>query len=170
MDAYSKMINESGNSLFIREIRPEEEEIARDVFYAALDAVDIKLKEKHRRPDGDLMDIRKWYTDAPGNIFLVGLVGDKIVATGALTRIDDHRVKLRRMSVAPAYQGFGYGIQMLHELEFIAQRLAYREIILDTASILVSAIGMYTRAGYVETQREDVGGGIQLVYFSKKLR
>jgi len=55
-------------------------------------------------------------------------------------------------------------------LEFIAQRLAYREIILDTASILVSAIGMYTRAGYVETQREDVGGGIQLVYFSKKLR
>jgi GNAT superfamily N-acetyltransferase len=164
------MNSNAGHSWKIREIRPDEEKIARDVFYAALDDVHAGLKNKHQAPGADLLDIQESYTNQPGCVFLVGLVDDQIVATGALTRLNDRQVKLRRMSVSPAYQGRGYGKAMLARLEVLAREFSYAEILLDTAGLLTAAIEMYTRAGYAEFQRENVGDGMPLIYFRKRLR
>jgi GNAT superfamily N-acetyltransferase len=163
------MKNNSGHSWTIREIRPDEERTAREVFYAALDNVHASLKNKHQAPGADLLDIQESYTNQPGCVFLVGLVDNRIIATGALTRLNDRQAKLRRMSVLPEYQGNGCGRAMLARLEEVAHEFSYAEIILDTAGLLTAAIEMYTRAGYAEFQREDVGDGMQLIYFRKKL-
>jgi GNAT superfamily N-acetyltransferase len=155
--------------LTIREIREGEEATVREVFYAALDAVNANLKDKHEAPDADLFDISRQYSETPGNIFLVGLIDDHIMATGALTRLTNQQVKLRRMAIPPDYQGRGYGRQMLEMLENFARRFSYNEIILDTADILTAAIGLYTNAGFAETHREGPENGIQLIYFHKQL-
>ena len=141
----------------------------REVFYAALDAVHANLKDKHEAPDADLFDISRQYSETPGNIFLVGLLGDRLVATGALTRLTSQQVKLRRMAVHPDYQGRGYGKQMLEMRENFARHFSYDEIILDTADILTAAIQLYTNAGFTETHREGPEEGIQLIYFRKQL-
>ncbi len=152
--------------LTIREIREGEEATVREVFYAALDAVQANLKDKHEAPDADLFDIRRQYHETPGNIFLVGLIGIRLVATGALTHLTSRQVKLRRMAVHPDFQGRGYGRQML---ENFARRFSYDEIILDTADILTAAIRLYTNAGFTETYREGPEEGIQLICFRKQL-
>lgn len=163
------MKSNAGYSWTIREILPDEERIAREVFYTALDNVHASLKNKHQAPGADLLNIQESYTNRLGCVFLVGLVDNQIIATGALTRLNDHRAKLRRMSVLPEYQGNGCGGAMLARLEEIAREFSYSEILLDTANVLTAAITMYTRAGYTEFQREDIGDGMQLVYFRKLL-
>ncbi len=153
--------------MLIREIQAGEEKDARRAFFTALNDVHPDLSGKHEAPDTDMDDICNSYRREDGHVFLVGVVDDQVIVTGGLTRLDDRRVKLRRMSVLPDFQGHGFGGQMLDRLEEIARERGYTEIHLDTANVLTSAIAMYTRAGYTETHREGDLDGIHLIYFRK---
>lgn len=106
--------------------------------------------------DDDLHAIETVYL-ADGGEFLVGTLGGKLVAMGALRRDSADTAELKRMRVLPPYQRRGFGRAILEALEARAVALGYRQLWLDTTTEQTAALGLYAQAGYVETERRHDG-------------
>ena len=117
--------------------------------------------------DDDLHDIDGHYL-SPGGSFLVGLVDGKIVAMGALKRIDEAAGEIKRMRVAPRHQRRGYGEAVLLALENLAQRLGLSQLKLETTDVQLAAQQLYKKNGYRETGRGRMNK-FNVVYFEKSL-
>lgn len=112
---------------------------------------------------GDLDDVTNTYlTDR--STLLVGELDGQIVAMGALRRIDASTCEITRMRVDHAFQGRGYGKQMLIELEHKARGFGYGEAVLLTGPDQHPAIDIYRAAGYAITFAENHAGisGVRL--------
>lgn len=114
-------------------------------------------------PDQDLQAIDEYYLDGDGE-FLVGVVDDTIVATGAYTTpnewkdayvdVDSETTELTRMRVAPDWQGHGLGSTLYRDLERRARSDGYKRIVLDTGTDNEAARGFYESHGF--SYRQDV--------------
>jgi N-acetylglutamate synthase-like GNAT family acetyltransferase len=98
-----------------------------------------------------------WVLDADGTL----------VGTVELERRPDH-LWIENVAVAPSWQGRGLGRQLLRHAEDEARRSGLRALGLMTNERYVENIAMYTRYGYVETDRVP-HQGTDLVYFRKLL-
>jgi GNAT superfamily N-acetyltransferase len=115
---------------------------------------------------GDLDDIMNTYlTDR--STLLVGELDGRIVAMGALRGIDAYTCEITRMRVDPAFQGHGYGKQMLTALEDEARGFGYCEAVLLTGPHQHPAIDIYQAAGYAIASSENYVGipGVRLKKF-----
>jgi len=74
------------------------------------------------------------------------------IGCGGLRPLGDGRLEIKRMFVTPRFRGVGYGRALLHALELRSRELGAREVVLDTHTVLRSAIAMYERAGYLECE------------------
>jgi ribosomal protein S18 acetylase RimI-like enzyme len=91
-----------------------------------------------------------------------------MVAMGALRRTGLDLAEVKRMRVEPAYQGRGYGQNILTTLEKRAADLGYRNLHLDTAVHLEAARHLYERNGYREMRRGKIGS-LDCVFYEKNL-
>ena len=113
-------------------------------------------------PDEDLQAVQRHYLD-DGSEFIVGIVDDSIVATGAYAApnewkaeyvdLDSGTTELTRMRVDPACHGRGFGSAIYHELEQRARSDGYRRFVLDTGTENDVARGFYESLGF-ECRRE----------------
>jgi GNAT superfamily N-acetyltransferase len=117
--------------------------------------------------DDDLHHIAEVYLDGTGE-FLVGVVAGEVVAMGALQRKQVHVAAIRRMRVRPAWQGRGYGGEVLLALEARAEELGYSKLVLDTTTLQTGAIAFYTARGYTQYDQGEVGH-FTVLYFEKDL-
>lgn len=117
--------------------------------------------------DDDLHQIEAVYLRAGGE-FLVGELGGAVVAMGAVRRSGPERGEIRRMRVAPAHQGKGFGRQLLAALEHRAAELGCMMLHLDTTSGQVAARGLYESAGYTEVGRKREGP-FEVILYEKHL-
>lgn len=117
--------------------------------------------------DADLFHIQAIYLDNGGE-FLVGKIEDKIVAMGAIKKVDANTCELKRMRVDPEYQRQGFGQQMLVALEQRAKQLGYAKITLDTGVIQAAARKLYEANGYQETGQGKIQN-LEVIYFAKQL-
>jgi ribosomal protein S18 acetylase RimI-like enzyme len=85
---------------------------------------------------------------APRAAFLVARLGGQPIGCGALRRIDDGTVELKRMYVAPSGRRRGIARRILAELERLAAGFGYRAIRLETGAESPEAIGLYEACGY----------------------
>jgi GNAT superfamily N-acetyltransferase len=99
-----------------------------------------------RNPDLD--DIGSAYA---GAVFLVGRIGDRIVATGALVARGEGCAEIVRMSVARDLRRRGIGSAILRRLLEQAASAGRRKIILETTSTWTDAIAFYRRHGFRPT-------------------
>ena len=97
----------------------------------------------------DMRHIEKTYLNGYG-AFLVGIIGDKIIAMGALRKTNGNRAELKRMRVDQAYLRQGFGQAILNSLESHAKELNYSELHLDTTFQQKKA----QKAGYHVTYQE----------------
>jgi GNAT superfamily N-acetyltransferase len=118
--------------------------------------------------DDDLRSIRAVYLDARGT-FLVGELNGRLIAMGALQNIGHPRGEIRRMRVDPAFQGRGFGEQILYALEACALALGYTVLALDTPAAQTAARRLYPKHGFQETARTDQAG-MELVFMERRLR
>lgn len=118
--------------------------------------------------DDDLRDIQGSYP-AAGGVFLVGLVEGQIVAMGALRYHTPEQAEIKRMRVHPAYQGRGFGQQMLAALEAAAVRQGFATLILETGIKQLAAQHVYRKNGYRETHRDLLQGKYECIWFEKRL-
>ncbi len=117
--------------------------------------------------DDDLHRIEDEYIHAGGE-FYVGTIDGRIVAMGALKRLTDTRAEICRMRVHPDFQRRGLGTRILSKLEQRAAELGFRTLTLETTAGQVAAIGVYTKAGYVEVARGRKLG-FDVVAFEKRI-
>ncbi len=105
-------------------------------------------------PDGidrDISDIESNFTDRGGIFEVLENEEGKMVGTVGLYPLDDRRVELRKMYFVPEIRGKGRGKQILTRMIRIAAASGFKQIVLETASVLKEAIGLYEKFGFKET-------------------
>ena len=86
----------------------------------------------------------------PAGALLVAAADGAPVACGAVKTLAPGVGSLKRMWVADAMRGVGFGARMLGALEDEARALGLRTVRLETNRALVEAVRLYRRAGYAE--------------------
>ena len=76
----------------------------------------------------------------------------KIIACGALKRLDSGHAELKSMKVSDSYIGKGLGRLMLNHLIEVAQKRGYQRLSLETGTMdaFIPARGLYESIGFVE--------------------
>lgn len=91
-------------------------------------------------------DINRKLTTQP-ELFLVGLEGDKLVAT-AMIGFDGNRGWVHYLGVLPTYQGLAYGRAMMDEAERLLIARGCPKINLQVRSTNAAVIAFYQKLGY----------------------
>ena len=97
-------------ALRLRRYEPGDRDAVRELHYEGLDAAGARMNDPLL--DEDLDRIQEVYL-AGGGEFLVGTVGGRIVAMGALKGTSGRRAEIKRMRVQPAYWRRVYGQAVL---------------------------------------------------------
>lgn len=133
--------------LILREARREDSAAAARLIHAVLR--EYGLRPEPGGTDADLADLEASYRQA-GHLFVVLEDGaGEIQGTGALYRLAPAQVEIRKMYFAPRIRGQGWGKALLAWLLEEAGRRGYREVRLETASVLREAIALYRAFGFV---------------------
>ena len=140
--------------LRIRRYEPEDREAVWRLHNEALDEVGAHLGNGPW--DDNLHCIEAAYLEAGGE-FLVGVLGRRVVAMGALRRVSSEVAEVKRMRVEPALQGRGHGQALLDALHRRAVEIGYSTLRLDTAVRQRAARSLYERNGYQESRRGRIG-------------
>jgi GNAT superfamily N-acetyltransferase len=145
--------------------RPEYLDSIIELHRSAITGMEIGINQLDE--EADLRDIERVYL-RDGGEFLVGLIGDTVVAMGGFRRISDTSAELRRMRINKEHQDNGYGSQLLIELERRAARSGIRNLSFETAKSRPLTLEFYHKHGYRETG-EGFYGKVGTVYFTKDL-
>ncbi len=113
----------------------------------------------------DLNEIENVYLDNGGE-FLVGTLGEEVVAIGAVRKTAADRAEIKYMRVDRRFQRRGFGQAILTALERRAVELGYKKLHLDTAVQQEAARRLYEGNGYREVRRGKKGA-IDCVFYEK---
>lgn len=95
------------------------------------------LEQKYGMPEGRLYLI---YC----NNFLAGCI--------ALRKIDNHNCEMKRLYIRPAFRGNNLGSMLIEKIIADAKKTGYAYMLLDTLPFLHSAIHIYKKFGFYETE------------------
>lgn len=70
-----------------------------------------------------------------------------------LRKIDDQNCEMKRLYVRPEFRGKRVGCLLVERILADARRIGYSHMLLDTLPFLHSAIRLYRKYGFVETER-----------------
>jgi putative acetyltransferase len=107
------------------------------------------LKPDSNSTDKDLDSIEESYFLKKG-FFGVVEIENSIVATVGLHQVDATTCELRKMYSLPSQRGKGLGKSIIEFALSKAKELGYKRVILETASPLKEAIGLYKKYGFKE--------------------
>ena len=149
----------------IRPYEPPDQAAVWELHHLALQASGARLDDGLW--DADLGNIPSIYPENRG-CFLVGIREGRLIAMGALKRLDSERAEIKRMRVHPHFQQRGYGTQILQALEREGSRLGYTVLQLDTTTVQADAQKLYEKHGF-----RKVGSGtvahFEILFFEKSL-
>jgi putative acetyltransferase len=155
----------------IRDWQPSDRIAAAEVIKNAL--AEYGLGWEPDGADRDVMDVEQYYLACGaspagnrGGEFWVIEDNGTIVGTSAYypclieEDCDSNAVEIRKMYLHPQIRGQGLGKYLLAQLERSIFERGYREIRIETASVLTAAVKLYKSSGYlplenVETARCD---------------
>jgi len=117
--------------------------------------------------DADLDDIESSYLNAGGD-FVVAIVGDEVVAMGALRRVSDTTADLKRLRVMRELQGKGVGRRIARLLIDRGRELGFTRLTADTTSRQLPAQHLLRELGFAETRRQQFRR-FELIYYEREL-
>ena len=150
------------SKLVIRSIRVKETEEARRLIYSVAHALmepQMPLEEVTAQWEAwgvfsDLDDIQKSYFENGGE-FLVAVIGEQMVGTGAFHYYSDGVCELRRVALLPEVRGQRLGYTLMMELIHRARAMDYRKMCLWTnPSKLTRAVAFYHQLGFIDIPGE----------------
>lgn len=125
--------------------------------------------------DRQVLDDPEQYIIKPGGQILFAVVGNTVAGACALVRMEDDRFdfELVKMAVDPAFRGRGIGQQLGTAIIDRASELGGKTVFLESNTVLTSAISLYRKLGFVETERQPTPyarGNIHMVlHFAKPI-
>lgn len=117
--------------------------------------IEYGLEPDSGSTDEDLESIDDHYWKK-GGYFGVVEEGSCIVATLGLYRIDGSTCELRKMYALPSQRGKGLGKSLMEFALTKAREMGFKRVVLETASPLKEAIGLYKRFGFREFKSEHM--------------
>ena len=102
----------------------------------------------------DLNDISGWYGPLDGYT-IVAQIGNEIVGTGTMYRVDELTAVLVRMSVSKAHRGQGLGKSLVRSLADEARSRGYARLICETTDTWQDAINLYLATGFRIVDQRD---------------
>ena len=123
------------------------------------------LKPDVDSTDSDLDDIETNYINRNGIFELAEDNEGNVYATMGLFKIDSDACEIRKMYINKNYRGKGIGKFLLLRCIEKAKMLGYKKIILETASALQEAIGLYTKHGFKRYCPEHLSGRCDQAYY-----
>jgi GNAT superfamily N-acetyltransferase len=145
--------------------RPEFQEPMLALHRSAIEGFVLGMTQQE--DEADLVAVEEVYLRSRGE-FLLGFLGESLVAMGGFKRLSDDLAELRRMRIARELQGQGYGTLLLRELERRALQSGIRILCLDTAQRRPLTLEFYRTHGYEQTGRSFYGA-VETVQFQKAL-
>lgn len=140
-------------NIMLREIREGEQE---DVFAIVKNVLETYgLQTNPEATDKDLLDIKASYLDS-GGCFKVIVDDEKIVGSYGLYPLSSTTCELRKMYLTPAYQGKGLGRLMMDDALSEARQRRFKEVVLETNSVLDKASRLYRKYGFKKYQPEHL--------------
>jgi putative acetyltransferase len=111
--------------------------------------------------DRDVLEVETYYFNTGGEFWVIES-DEQMVGTGAYYPIQrgEQAVEIRKMYLLSSVRGQGLGSFLLEQLEGAIAAHGYRQIWIETASVLGEAVQLYQKNGYipatgVETSRCD---------------
>lgn len=98
--------------------------------------------------DSDLDDLVRSYAQVGGRFDVLVDESGRLVGSVGLLPLDEQTVELRKMYLLPAIRGQGQGRRLLEHALAWARAQGYRQMSLETASVLNEAIGLYRAYGF----------------------
>ena len=142
------MESTSPSSLLPRPLILESVDPRSEVASQLLAAMCDELTRRYGRPPSPYLAAE---ATAPRTAFLAARLDGEPVGCGALRRIDETTVEVKRMYVAPAGRRRGIARRLLAELERLAVGFRYERVILETGTFQPEALAFYDSAGYRRT-------------------
>jgi putative acetyltransferase len=143
----------------IRDWRQEDREIVSHIISNVLQ--EYNLTWQPEEADKDVVEIEHFYLKTGGEFWVVEKE-QKLIGTAAYYPISrgENAVEIRKMYLLSIARRKGLGKYLLQELENAIFKRGFREIWLETASVLKEAVCLYENNGYqptteVETKRCD---------------
>lgn len=87
--------------------------------------------------------------------YIVVVIGGKIIGTGALKKLNDDDVRLKRMYVMTDYRKRGTAQKILNQLIQHAKKQKFKQILFHTYPIMENARRFHKRNGFIETTGKD---------------
>ncbi len=112
------------------------------------------LKPDRDGIDRDLDDIESNYINRGGIFEVFEDQEGNLMGTVGLYPFDEKRLELRKMYFLPAIRGKGLGKATLKRMVAVAKEKGYEQMILETASVLKEAIGLYEKFGFSEADQK----------------
>lgn len=144
----------------IQEIKPQQyaqaEELMNKVFGELVDKAEAGktgglTREKLANFLADVYQAQENYFDKGGTFLVITDGTGAVFGTGALVEFDENRAEIKRVTIAPALRGKGYGEKLVTALVDKAKELGYSSVVLDVfyPEHQGTAIRLYKRLGFV---------------------
>lgn len=145
--------------------QPEYQEPMLMLHRSAIEGFTLGMSQQE--DEADLVAVERVYLGNRGE-FLLGFIGERLVAMGGFKWLSDGLAELRRMRIARDLQGRGWGTLLLKELERRAFQSGIRTLRLDAARRRPLTLEFYRKHGYQETG-QSFYGAVETVQFRKTL-
>ncbi|UCG57866.1 MAG: GNAT family N-acetyltransferase [Phycisphaerales bacterium] len=114
--------------------------------------------------DADLKDIERSYFERGGGFYVLQEQDGSIVGAYGLYPLGGRTCELRKMYLRLAYRGKGLGKFLLDDAVARAKKMGFERIVLETASVLKEAIGLYRSYGFVEYHPDHLSARCDQAY------
>jgi putative acetyltransferase len=137
----------------IRDATKADREAIRALVFGVL--AEYGLKPDPTGTDADLDDVEASYA-ARGGLFELLESGGALLGTVGLYPLGNGKVELRKMYLVKEARGLGLGKKLLTRTIENARRLGFSVLVLETASVLVEAIALYSRMGFTAVSSDHL--------------
>lgn len=118
--------------------------------------------------DDELNDLSAKYAPPEGRL-LCAAIDDKIIGCVAYHKHTNDRCEMKRLFVREGYREHHAGSKLIEAIINSARADGFKEIVLDTITPLQSAIRLYKKFGFVETEPYYENPMSDVIYFIKEL-
>ena len=118
--------------------------------------------------DDELKDLSAKYTPPEGRL-LCAAVDGKIIGCVAYHKHTAERCEMKRLFVREGYREHHAGSKLIAAIIESARADGFREMVLDTVTPLASAIRLYKKFGFVETEPYYENPMSDVIYMKKIL-
>lgn len=145
----------------LRPYQPDDDRYIYELHVRSL--ISIGIIPRPITANADLMAVTTEYLDRNGE-FIIAENNRHMVGYGAYLPLDEHTIEVRRMRVAPEWQGQGVGTAILHALLSKAMGSGFCRAVLNTDTRMKAAIALYRKAGFIEIGRKTEYGEEMLIF------